>query len=152
MHHAAAKAEKPRHCHVSARRRRAWSGSDTLLPAGPAAGLQDLMRVLTEYEEGGGPKQDILEADDDEGEEMEVDGSGVGGAGEGAGESESECDGPHVCLAPYASRPRRCHACLSPLACIGCGRSECVSCEVGGLQGLTVSVLRGRRGWQRFRG
>lgn len=30
------------------------------------AGLQDLMRVLTEYEEGSGPKADLLEVDDDD--------------------------------------------------------------------------------------
>ena len=71
-----------------------------------AAGLQDLMRVLTEYEEGGGPKQDILEADDEEGEEMEVDGSGVGSAGEGAGASESECGEALMCPASHASRCR----------------------------------------------
>jgi hypothetical protein len=66
------------------------------------------MRVLTEYEEGGGPKQDILEADEEEEgmEDMEVDGGGVGGAGD----SDSECDGPCVGLAPHASQPRRGHA------------------------------------------
>lgn len=44
-------------------------------PVLAATGLQDLMRVLTEYEEGAGPKQDILKAEDDE---MEVDATGGG--------------------------------------------------------------------------
>ena len=48
--------------------------------------------MLTEYEEGGGPKQDILEADEDEAEEMEVDADGAGDAGRGASESEGECE------------------------------------------------------------
>ena len=40
--------------------------------------------MLTGYEEGGGPKQDILQDGEDEEEEMEVD-------ARGGGDSKSEC-------------------------------------------------------------
>jgi hypothetical protein len=46
------------------------------------------MRVLTEYEEGGGAKQDILQADDEE--ETEVDATGGSDAEADASGSEGE--------------------------------------------------------------
>ncbi len=55
-----------------------------------ATGLQDLVRVLTEYEEGAGPKADLLEdADEASDDEMEEAGSGSDGD-QGGGSSASE--------------------------------------------------------------
>jgi hypothetical protein len=69
------------------------------------------MRVLTEYQEGGGPKEDILQADSDE--EMEV--NATGGSDAGQGTSDSECD--------EGATPR---ACASTMAC---QRTTCQSSE-----------------------
>lgn len=72
------------------------------------------MRVLTEYEGGAGPKQDILEEEHDE---MEVDATG-GGASDAEGNA-SDSDSERV--ETLFSKP----TCYLPPAC-ACAWRECI--------------------------